>query len=289
MKFKVFYVVLALLLVFGSYKVNADTVYYTNSNGIGMTEQQYNNLLQLGFTVDEIYAMDLEMFNDNKDIEATLVSEQYKYYKTTTVTQNGISTSRTEEVSAEEAMNASVSNNARSGYDGYIETTYKRLGTTISQIDSDSFRYKTTLEWRQMPSKRSFDIIGIGFQQVLVQRTGSIYFRQNYTKTDGTTGTSYVCIPMSHQMGGTVVFQLLSGTYSQLSSLIYYDVIKAHEDYTVTEMYAGGDYSHATSNISETNAQKHSVNHAGGIILEDSIEDYYDTTPLAQASWYGTW
>jgi len=268
----------------------AGSTYYTNYNNIEMTEQEYNNLVQLGFTENEIYLMDLETFNDNKDIEATLISENVKYYKTTTVTRNGVSTSTSEEITKDEYTRASKEPiQSRASYDGIITTNYKTFRTNISYLNQYEYRYKSTMNWTTIPSTRSYDIIAIGFQQAYVQLNSTIYFQQQYTTSSGSSSTSITCVPLEFSTGASAVFKLPSGTLSALSSYIYYDVTKANDNITVTEMEAGGDYSHATSSISQTNAKKHSVNHGTGIVLDSSIEDYYDGIPVATATWYGTW
>ena len=280
------------LLLLGCFvpTVNA-SAYYTNYNNIEMTEQQYNNLVQLGFTESEIYQMGTEEFEANKDINATLVSESNNYYKTTTITQNGITTSSSEVITEEQYQLEKNSNvpQSRSTYDGIITTDYKQMRTSITQVDQYQYRYKVTLTWLNMPSKRSYDIIGLGFQQALVQMNSLVQFQQNFT-VSGTSYSSVVCVPQEFDTGASAVFQLPTGSLSALSSYMYYNVRKHDdEEYTITEMDAGGDYSHATSSISETNATKHSVNHATGIELQSSISDKYDSIPVATASFYGSW
>ena len=281
---------LILLMISLTKNVKADeNIFYTNLYNINMTEQEYNNLLELGFDENEIYHMTNDIFMDNKDIEATLESETIEYYKITTVTQNGNTTSTSEIITKDEYENGSQGPQTRASYDGVITTDYKVMRTNISQLSSVQYRYKVTLTWQNMPSKRSYDIIGLGFEPSKVQLNSTIHFQQQYTNSSGTSSTSVTCIQIEGSNGGSAVFKLPTGTMTALSSYMYYNVIKAADNITVTTMYAGGDYAHATSNISEANAQRHSVNHAGGIILEDAVEDYYDAIPVATASWYGTW
>ena len=54
---------------------------YTNYFGIQMSVDEYMTLLNLGFTDDEIYYMDEDTFNENKDLDAELLSKSDKYYK----------------------------------------------------------------------------------------------------------------------------------------------------------------------------------------------------------------
>lgn len=281
---------LILLMISLTKNVKADeNIFYTNLYNIEMTEKEYNNLLELGFTENEIYHMSNQTFNDNKDIEAILESENLEYYKVTTITQNGITTTSSEIITKDEYEIGSQGPQVRTSYEGTIQTDYKTMRTTISQLNSTQYRYKVTLTWKNMPSKRSYDIIGLGFEPAKVRLNSTIYFEQQYTPSGGSATTGTTCVPLTGSNGGSAVFKLPVGTMTKLSSYLYYNVRKADETVTVTTMYAGGDYSHATSNISESNAQNHYVNHAGGIILDSSIESYYDAIPVATASWYGTW
>ena len=45
---------------------------------------------------------------------------------------------------------------------GTVETTYKKVVSTLSK-NSNYFRYKISVTWKNIPSTRSYDIIGIGF------------------------------------------------------------------------------------------------------------------------------
>ena len=74
---RILYTILVAALVFSSAVVvkASGEVYYTNDEGIQMTQTEYHNLLELGFTEKQIARMDYATFMDNKDIEATLVSE----------------------------------------------------------------------------------------------------------------------------------------------------------------------------------------------------------------------
>lgn len=268
--------------------VNAGT-YYTNYNNIEMTENEYNNLVELGFTEDEIYLMGNTEFEANKDIEATLVSATEKYYKTTTIIQNGITTTSSEVISKEQyELEKDATPVTRSIYNGLVTTDYKHMLMEMSQLDDNEMRLKITLTWLNIPSTRSNDIIGIGFEQSVVGLNSSIYFQQNYTNSSG-SHSSVTSIPQEFSTGVSSVFDLPNGTISALSSYMYIDVRKNDDDETITDMDAGGDYAHATSTISETNAKKHTVNHISGIVLQSSIQDYYDGINVATASFIGTW
>ena len=286
---KFIYSCFTLLLVCITMPIANASAYYTNYHNIEMTENEYNNLVELGFTEDEIYLMGNEEFNANKDLEGTLVSSEGHYYKTTTIIQNGITTSSSEIISKEQyELEKDANPHTRSIYDGIVTTDYKHMRMNMTRLNDVEMRLKITLTWLNIPSTRSNDIIGIGFEQAYVELNSSVFFQQNYTNSSG-SHSSVTSIPREFSTGVSSIFDLPNGTISALSSYMYIDVIKVHEDYTITEMDAAGDYAHATSSISETNAKKHSVNHASGIELQSSIQNYYDGINIAIATFLGSW
>lgn len=265
------------------------SAYYTNYNNIEMTENEYNNLVELGFTENEIYLMGNEEFQANKNIESTSVDSVEQYYKTTTIIKNGIKTISSEIISKEQyELEKNNNQQTKSIYDGLVTSEYKHMLMHMAQLDEVEMRLKITLTWLNIPITRSYDIIAIGFQQAYVDINSSIFFQQNYTNSSGNY-TAITCIPLEFDTGASVVFDLPNGTISALSSYMYYDVIKVDESYTITHMDAGGDYAHATSSISAANAQRHTVNHASGIELHSSIENYYDGINVATATFLGEW
>lgn len=289
-KFLYTFVIATLILLFAPEVLATEGVYYTNSYNIEMTEQEYNNLLSLGFTEKQIDRMDSETFSENKDLEATLVSQVTKYYKTTTTTNYGVQTSETVELEKDEFNRQLQQARAtRTIYNGQVETTYKLMTTTMSQLSTASFRYKVDLDWQQIPSTRSHDIIAIGFEPAKVALNSLINFRQDYTYSSGTTDYSLVGITKEGTNGCSATIKLPSGSLSELSSYLYFTVRKAYSDVTVTSHIASGDYAHATSSVSESAAQNYTVDHAGGINLGSSIYNKYDEINIAQATYYGSW
>ena len=109
------------------------------------------------------------------DGEFVVVAETTKYYKTVTTIDldqftsigdmgnaltNGIS-SVTYEVTEEEYNNAREEDRIVRGNPAVVETTYKRRTSSIS-ANGSYYRYKNVLNWKLIPSVRSYDIIAIG-------------------------------------------------------------------------------------------------------------------------------
>lgn len=80
MKKNVILIIMLSLLIIYAPKVYADTITKT---GLVVSQKEYNNLLNLGFSKEEIDQMSKEVFDENKNIEATLIATDTKYYKST--------------------------------------------------------------------------------------------------------------------------------------------------------------------------------------------------------------
>ena len=256
------------LISFNSIEVFAlnTTNIIINNNSILITEQEHQNLLNLGFTHDEILNMSSEEFNDNKDLKGEIVSQNTIYMDQ----QNNI-------------LNNNIS--ILGLQPGYIETTAKKMTTTIVSVNN-KYRYKITLEWKNIPSTRSYDIIGIG-TDTNVKINSGIYFQQNFCYSSNNCDSSIVNTVKSTSTGATSTFKLPSSDIVSLSSYLYFDVSK-NTTSTITQLNAYGDYSHATKNISKSNANNHSINR-GGILLDSSISSYYDSITTAKSVWTGSW
>lgn len=276
-KNKLYSYIVMLLFVFTISMGQIKATQYENYYGVEMTNEQYNNLLELGFSEDEIYYMDMETFTANKDTLATLVSKTEKYYKSVYTDLNGNSYST--EVSAEEYENQS-SIQAR----GYVETEYKKVVSSISQLDNQ-FRYKVTTSWKLLPSVRSYDIIGIGHRDP-VQIPTAVNFYYTYCVSSGdciTDRTYYYKQKISY--GGTAVYKFPT-TARSMTAVLYYDISKNTTN-TITSLAMCGDYAHATTNVVYSNYSGHSIDIDG--ILLGSASSYYDAIPCARSTWSGSW
>ena len=267
--------VCSFAFISGFGQVKADE--YKNYFGINMNNEEYNTLLNLGFSEEEIYYMDENTFDENKDLDATLVAQNEKYYKTIYTNLAGESTSV-------EVTETEYNNQSTMGSRGTVETAYKKMVSTLSQNGS-KFRYKVSVSWKNMPSVRSYDIIGVGFDDP-VYISSPVYF--NYYSCDSSgncsTSTQYYDKKKT-STGGSAVYKFPSSVVS-MSSNLYYDVSK-NTSSTITRLDMYGDYAHATTSISGSNAMNHLITH-NGIELSSNIS-YYDAIPCAQSAWSGTW
>ncbi len=231
--------------------------------------------------------------------ELVKVAENTKYLKTVTILSNsevmrngnmGEISSLTTEITEEEYNNVDPSTeNTISPQDletEMIETTYKKLTTTMWYYYG-FYRYSSTLDWKLIPSTRSYDIFGIG-HYATVRISGEVEFDQYYCRSASECYDSTAYYSNVFTNGATAVFKIPSGTIYSLSQKIEFDVTKTDSSDTITRQLAVGDYAHAQSSISATNAQKHSIG-CGGLELNSSIESYYDDITETDALWTGTW
>jgi hypothetical protein len=230
----------------------------------------------------------------DEENDFVVVSENIKYYKTVTYKNNNQLyslnnnfISETFEVSEEEFnLGLKNSNIVLYGYSGVIETNYKKMTTTIAS-NGNYYRYKVVLNWKNIPATRSYDIIGIGFLGSVKVRN-DLNFIQEYCTSSSSCTSSTANYPQIFTSGAGTTFKLPTGTLTSLKQTLYFDVEK-NTTSTIILQEAYGDYSHATSSISLTNAKKFSVVANVGISLNSSITSYYDAIGVAKAGWEGTW
>jgi hypothetical protein len=277
--------VLLALLVFPTF-VKADEneeFSYINYYGIEMNYDEYSTLKELGFNENEIYHMDMETFNANKDLEATLLAREDKYFKTVYPTYGN---AYTVEVTEEEYNN---SDNNKLSLRGEQTTPYKHIVTTIS-ANSNKYRYKISVTWRQIPSVKKYDIIGIGYEDLVHIYNSVIYFGYFYS-TSGSDYSSTMCFDQKvTDYGATTVYKIPEGiTLTGLASTLYYDVVKDAGVGTLTSLWMCGDYAHATStSVTSSLAAQHSISY-GGIGLGSNNISLYDAIPCTYANASVNW
>ena len=259
-------------------KANASESEYVNYFNISMTSQEYNNLLNLGFSEDEIYYMNLDTYNANKDLSGTVVASNKKYYKTIYTDLNGNTQSM--EITEDEYNNQSLMDPR-----GTVTTEYKNMVTIITAL-TNTYRYKVSVGWNKFPSVRSYDIIGIGFDDP-VYISSPLYAGFHYCIMGGSCydSTEYY-FRQTTSRGASVVQKLPSGNINNLCSVLYYDVSKNTSN-TITRLDMYGDYSHATSNVNYSIYSNHAINY-GGISLGTN-QTYYDAIPVAQSTVAVNW
>ena len=223
-----------------------------------------------------------------EDNDMVLESQIVKYYKTTyndNLSTNSVRDSNyyTEEVSEEEYLSAKDNNGIKGN--GVVTTVYKKLTTSIYN-SGNYYQYKAVLEWLNIPSVRSYDVIAIGHLSN-VKYSHGINFSQYYCVNGGgctTTGSYY---SKTSNTGCGATFKLPEGNLSVLKQTFYYYVAK-NTTATITYQAAYGDYSHATSNVTSSQGQNYTIG-TSGIVFNGTTGNYYDNISPAVATWSGSW
>lgn len=229
------------------------------------------------------------IFVNAQENEYIDVSEQTKYYKTIDYignydyqTYGNNILSNTIEITEEEYNKADSTMKPLSST--LVETTYKKLTTTI-QTNGNYYRYKASLEWKNMPKIRSYDTIAIGHYESVKIR-GGVNFTQRYCiSSDCKTLTTYYEEIFSK--GAAATFKVPAGDFTLLKQEIYFDVEK-NVDATILTQKVAGDYAHATKTISASNARKYEINLLG-IQFKSGITSYYDEINPATVNYSCNW
>ena len=119
--------------------------------------------------------------------------------------------------------------------------------------------------------------MAIGFVNSVYISSPQVYFNYVYIpygSTNTTTSTVYYDKKKT-EYGGSVVYKMPENVV-YLTSKLYFDVMKNTND-TLTSLSMCGDYAHAITTVTTTQAANHFVNY-GGITHDASVLYYYDDT-----------
>jgi len=270
---------------FTVYGLSREKVFYVNSNGIEMTEQEYNNLLSVGFTEFQIKNMSLSEFNDNKDLHGQVEARVKKYYKTVTNTLTG-KVIESREASYDEFLREKENPTKDTGF---IMTSWIQMTNNIITISDYYKRYKADMFWMSMPPVRSFDTFAIGFNDYEIEIvSGIIPLTIVYTYSDGTDITQTAGYTQKiTSKGAGVSFKLPSEHIVGLSSYMYYNIGKITSS-EVTSLISCSDYVHANRTSTLARATDYNLDFFG-IVRGVSMDGYYNYQNCAQASWEGSW
>lgn len=268
-------ILMAVVFCLNINKVNADQ--YTNYYGIAMTTEEYTTLLNLGFSDDEIYYMDKETFDDNKELDATLLAQSTKYYKVISPTYGA---SYTVELSEEE-----YNNDSKISLLSELRTSYYTENSSIS-ANGSKYRYKNVVVWTTIPDTKSYDIIAIGYINS-VRLSGNVYFKHTHFDPNGEMITSTSHYGSKEQTTGVSRVYKIPDDMHGMSIALYFDVEKNVTD-TLDRITFCGDHAHAGSKVTRAQAAEHGIN-STGIVFTSTILNKYDAIPCADTTAYITW
>ena len=260
-EFKLF-LLISLPLLLLPIIVHADETYYIEHGKVEITSDEYNKLLGLGFEEHEIYGMSERVFNENRNLTGEVINK-----KTLDVSEfPQLSLNPDETIGGGELVNP---NNY-----GYCQTEYKKMTVYIISVNNGGFyRYKMTLEWRKMPSTRSWDIIALG-HETNVEPGISATFEQEWCKSSGCNNT-YEGTYYSYDNAEVVTFKLPTGSLTSMRSFLYYPVLRVNNNEVIEKITTIGDYAHAISTIS-TPLSRSDIDFWGEIRIPSHATKYDD-------------
>lgn len=178
-----------------------------NESGIEISEEEYSNLLSIGFTSDEIQNMGQEAYELNKGIKGEVVGSETQYLKIIELPENQYLRSNStgnfepliiqldKETYEKEVSNASNQTSNDNGITPYditetSKTSYKTMNTVIARLGVQNYRLKQSIIWHIMPSNRKIDVSGIGINGAFWGPTpNSNYGEQTWTTYSILNGT----------------------------------------------------------------------------------------------------
>lgn len=251
---------------------------FTNRLGVVMDYDEYMTLLNLGFTEKEIDYMPRDIFEENKDLTATLVAQNQKYYKTIYPAYgNGY----TVEVTENEFLNHGDSNIL-----GSVTTYYHTVVSSISQ-NGNLYRYKSTMYWESIPPIKSYDVIAIGFSGLIHINTTATFYQVYTDSTNNDIVSMAYYVKDYSGVGGSTTYKVPSSFIGGVVNY-YFDVAKDANAGTITELYMCADYAHAHANVTGNQAASHATN-SSGIHFSGNVISYFDEIPYADSQAAVNW
>lgn len=266
--------VLTMSLLFTT-SIKAEENIIENYFGIKMTTTEYNNLLNLGFSEEDIYLMDEDTYINNKDLIGHVVSTNITRYKTVRRGLETVTYVATEEEfqSRNEVMPL-----------GVVENYWRSVVTKVTQIDSH-YRYTVSTIWNTIPNERNYDVIAIGIQYRVIRSTYPTFIR-HYCDYDGCYNSNVGAIKTG-RYGAGASFKIPSGTLTGIGATLYFDVEKYDSSSTITSQEFCGMYAHGT-NTTLTESKDYTIA-TGGIGFGASAVDKYVVMGCSYGTWTGTW
>lgn len=277
-------IVSVLCLICLTVNVEAEA-YYTNSNGVEMTESQYNKMLQI-FSERKVGVLDQSEFDMLKDSE--VVDTDARYEKETYINGEYIST---EEITKEEYDAAEDITSCSPYVNDFVETSYKKLGGSLTKLDSSRYSVIGTLSWKKVPAYRSYDVFAYRFNHFNYSgfTGGQIYFKGNtsykipyYTYSEGYKALSNGAgVSMNLKDGSDITgYELTVATTVKFSSY----------NYSTAQAYIS--YQHSQANISRAESMDYTLDISGlGNVVKfnnsriagyhDGMDGVYLSVPIA--------
>ena len=172
----------ASLFIFSGVKAEA---FYTNQNGIQMTEEQYNKMITI-YQEEKTAVLTQEEFDMYKD--GNIVSTEAIFQKEVIVNGEVISQENVTEEEYNEYLAEKEDEETKSGGSSSTETSYKRLSATVIDNGNHHYALAMTLVWKKVPKVRSYDVFAF---RLLNFNYSGVTGCQTYFISGGYTNINY--------------------------------------------------------------------------------------------------
>lgn len=253
--------VLCFSLLF-TLNVYAESPYYTNLNGVEMTESEYNKMVQL---YSERKVTSLTQGEFDLIVNAPIVDTQKIYVKVTS-DRNGVLNEELVSESEYNSVNVSklvCEHNTRDSDEGYFATTYKSLSVSLLDLD-DYFYLLGNLHWKIMPACRSFDVFAFRTTHMTysgVTTTQTYYYSS--TNFDNITYTSSSQGYNGLNNGAGISMNLIDDTSITDLDLSLSAILEISE-YNYTQAHVFTTYQHAQNDLTRDQSKSYTLG-AGGL------------------------
>ncbi len=274
--------VIALFTVCKITTVNAEEIYYTNENGIAITQEQYQ-MLSEAFTENEIATMPEKQFILETENPKIKVNEETIYVETRTFVNTRGEITETQETLLTEEEYESINPNARTSCGSLCwETTYKKLTAETAISTGGDFRIMTRCQWKKLPQVKVYDVIATRWQRGTTNfNLSGAFGSQSYSNAEGTQITTLrysesnvnvktapsgagISMNLADNAGGP--YDILLTVYGKINSLGTISVATT--------------YQHAQTNVNLDESQSYTfaADGLGGVLKfnSNSTRDKYD-------------
>lgn len=258
--------------------VLAKNVFYTNNNGVQMTELEYNKMLEI-FSERKVSDLSQEVFDKYKD--ANIISNDAVYQKESYKDNKIVKRDYISEDEFNAIPNSESSNgiSPQASDDSHYETSYKRLAASLMDLGNRQFSLIGALSWKKVPATKSYDVFAYRFMhfdysgfagEQVYYINGNGYPISYYTSSEGYKAQSNGAgVSMNLKDGNNITgYELSVATDLTVNTINY------------SQAHAYISYQHAQSDLTRAQSMSYTldVSGLGNVILfsSQSIENKYD-------------
>ena len=280
---KIFITLLMAVMVLPTMVSAQEATYYTNANGVTLTEEQYNYLTGY-FSENTLYSMTKEQLNLIKDDRNLTITTETKYIRTDEVYDNmgNLLESVETEVSEEDALNYDEQEQITPyAWNVTYQTTMKRLYMQVVSSSASTKIVTITNTWLSLPKVRSFDVIALrpeANSMTINVNSNTISGYQNWDGNvinyNGSSSNTKKSSSFTGNGGIGISMNIVDNVSSSLETSMTVYFLCGNSTFSIA-----GTYQHATSDVTLAQSQNYSFSSSGnGNVLSfaSSVASKYD-------------